>query len=164
MSESLERLARNQSLFREVNERLRYLADVNERIEYVAEGATEASRARVSNPECVSTIELTVVDYERVRSNPTWFGVTTTTTFQSERVVSRDDGFAVVEKLILEESCARPIPRSDGAEGSGEGTQRASQNRRAGGERDRLQPRGEGTSQAGAYATVRLAGGQPNVR
>ncbi len=33
MSESLERLARNQALFGEVNERIQYLAEVNERID-----------------------------------------------------------------------------------------------------------------------------------
>ena len=121
MSESLERLARNQSLFREVNERIRYLADVNERIEYVAEGATSEFVCECSNPECISTIELTVVEYERVRSNPTWFVIKTDHDLaQSERVVSRDDGFAVVEKLILEEYMRETDPRSDGAEGSGE--------------------------------------------
>ena len=121
MSESLERLARNQSLFREVNERIRYLADVNERIEYVAEGATSEFVCECSNPECISTIELTVVEYERVRSNPTWFVIKTDHDLaQSERVVSRDDGYAVVEKLILEEYMRETDPRSDGAEGSGE--------------------------------------------
>ena len=121
MSESLERLARNQSLFREVNERIRYLADVNERIEYVAEGATSEFVCECSNPECISTIDLTVVEYERVRSNPTWFVIKTDHDLaQSERVVSRDDGYAVVEKLILEEYMRETDPRSDGAEGSGE--------------------------------------------
>lgn len=120
MSESLERLARNQSLFRDVNERIRYLADVNERIEYDAEGATSEFVCECSNPECISTIELTVVEYERVRSNPTWFVIKTDDLAQSERVVSRDDGYAVVEKLILEEYMRETDPRSDGAEGSGD--------------------------------------------
>ena len=121
MSESLERLARNQSLFREVNERIRYLADVNERIEYVAEGATSEFVCECNNPKCISTIELTVVEYERVRSNPTWFVIKTDHDLgQSERVVSRDDGYAVVEKLILEEYMRETDARSDGAEGSGE--------------------------------------------
>ena len=34
MSESLERLARNQSRFRDLSERFEYLAEVNERIGY----------------------------------------------------------------------------------------------------------------------------------
>jgi hypothetical protein len=42
-----------------------------------------------------------------------------TTLVQIERVVSRDDGFAVVEKLILEEYMRESDPRSDGSEESG---------------------------------------------
>lgn len=120
MSESLERLARNQAIFREVNERIQYLAEVNERIGYSAEGATSEYACECSNTECISTIELTVVEYERVRSNPTWFVITPDHDLvQIERVVSRDDGFAVVEKLILEEYMRETDPRSDGSEESG---------------------------------------------
>ena len=120
MSESLGRLARNQSLFREVNERIQYLAEVNDRIGYVAEGATSEFVCECSNTECISTIELTVVEYERVRSNPTWFVIKADHDLaQGERVVSRDDGFAVVERLILEEHMSETDPRSDGAAGSG---------------------------------------------
>ena len=120
MSESLERLARNQTLFREVNERIQYLGEVNERIGYSAEGATSEFVCECSNPECISTIELTVVEYERVRSNPTWFVIKPDHDLaQIERVVSRDDGFAVVERLILEEYMQETDPRSDGSEESG---------------------------------------------
>ena len=120
MSESLERLARNQSLFREVNERIQYLGEVNASIGYVAEGATSKFACECSNTECISTIELTVVEYERVRSNPTWFAIKPDHDLaQTERVVSRDDGYAVVEKLILEEYMRESDSRSDGAEGSG---------------------------------------------
>jgi hypothetical protein len=120
MSESLERLARNQSLSREVNERIEYLAEVNERIGYSAEGATSEFACECSNTECISTIELTVVEYERVRSNPTWFAIKPDHDLaQIEKVVSRDDGYAVVEKLILEEYMQETDPRSDGSEESG---------------------------------------------
>ena len=120
MSESLERLARNQSLFTEVTERVEYLAEVNERIGYSAEAARSEFACECSNTECISTIELTVVEYERVRSNPTWFVIKPDHDLaQVERVVSRDDGFAVVEKLILEEYMREMDPRSDGSEESG---------------------------------------------
>ncbi len=116
MSESLERLARNQSLFREVNERIQYLGEVNERIGYSAEGATSEFVCECSSTECISTIELTVVEYERVRSNPTWFVIKPDHDLaQIERVVSRDDGFAVVERLILEEYMQETDPRSERA-------------------------------------------------
>ena len=114
---SLERLAHNQTLFREVNERIQYLGEVNERIGYSAEGATSEFVCECSSTECISTIELTVVEYERVRSNPTWFVIKPDHDLaQIERVVSRDDGFAVVERLILEEYMQETNPRSDGSE------------------------------------------------
>ena len=120
MSESLERLARNQSRFRDLSERFEYLAEVNERIGYLAEGSTSEFVCECSTTECISTIELTVVEYERVRSNPTWFVIKPDhDVAQTERVVSRDDGYAVVEKLILEEYLQATDPRSDGSEESG---------------------------------------------
>ena len=113
---SLERLARNQTLFREVNERIQYLGEVNERIGYSAEGATSEFVCECSSTECISTIELTVVEYKRVRSNPTWFVIKPDHDLaQIERVVSRDDGFAVVERLILEEYMQETNPRSERA-------------------------------------------------
>jgi hypothetical protein len=112
MLESFERLARNQSLFREVNARIQYLAEVNERIDYFAEGAANEFVCECSNTECISTVELTVAEYERVRSNPTWFVIKPDhDVAQIERVVSLDDGFAVVERLILEESLEAADPR-----------------------------------------------------
>ena len=87
-----------------MSERFEYLAEVNERIGYLAEGSTSEFVCECGTPECISTIELTVVEYERVRSNPTWFVITPDhDVAQTERLVSRDDGYAVVEKLILEE-------------------------------------------------------------
>ena len=120
MSESLDRLARNQSRFSELSERFEYLAEVNERIGYSAESSTSEFVCECSNTECISTIELTIVEYERVRSNPTWFVIKPDHDLaQTERVVSRDDGYAVVEKLILEEYMQATDPRSDDSEESG---------------------------------------------
>ena len=105
MPESLERLARNQALFREINERIETIAGDTEAVEFVCE---------CSNPDCISTIELNVGVYERVRSNATWFVVKPDHDIpQIERVVSRDDGYAVVEKLIAEEYMEATDPRSD---------------------------------------------------
>ena len=101
-----------------MNERIQYLGEVNERIGYSAEGATSEYVCECSNTECISTIELTVVEYERVRSNPTWFVIKADDVAQTERVVSRDDGYAVVEKLILEDYMRESDPPSDGPEGS----------------------------------------------
>jgi hypothetical protein len=67
MSEPRERLARNQTLFREVNERIETTGGDNEVVEFLC--------------ECSDANDLP----------------------QIERVISQDDGYMVVEKLILEE-------------------------------------------------------------
>ena len=113
MSESLERLAHNQSVFSEVSERIENLAEVNERIGYLAEDATSEFVCECSNLECTETIELNLKAYERVRSNPTWFVIKPGhDSFQIARIISQDDGYTVVEKLILEEWRSR-IPGTD---------------------------------------------------
>jgi hypothetical protein len=102
-----------------VNERIEYLAEVNERIGYPAEGARIEFVCECSNPECIETIELNFKAYERIRSNPTWFLIKHDHDIsQIERVISRDDGYAVVEKLIAQEYLEETDPRFDGAEGS----------------------------------------------
>jgi hypothetical protein len=110
MSESLERLARNQTLFREVNERIETIAGDNDAAEFLCE---------CSNTDCSSTIELSRSEYERVRSNSSWFVIKLDHDIaQIERVVSQDDGYAVVEKLIAEEYLQQTDPRADSSEGS----------------------------------------------
>jgi hypothetical protein len=64
MSASLERLARNQALFREVNERIEATAGNNTKIEFVCE---------CSDTECIETIDLRLTDYEQIRANPLRF-------------------------------------------------------------------------------------------
>jgi hypothetical protein len=108
MSESLERLAHNESLFREVNERIETKAGGNEVVEFLCE---------CTNTDCADTIELKLSEYERVRSNATWFLIKPDHHVpQVERVVSRDDGYAVVEKLIGVEYLEVTDPRSDEAQ------------------------------------------------
>jgi hypothetical protein len=65
-----ERLGRNEGLFRQVNERLRELGEdfsiVAERADFVCECGDET---------CVDQIQLTLEEYERVRSDSRWFVV-----------------------------------------------------------------------------------------
>ena len=111
MSESLERLARNQALLRKVNERIEENADDSDAVVF----ACECSRT-----ECMSTVELSVAEYERVRSNSTWFLVKPGHDIpQIERVISRDDGYVVVEKLVAQDDLEASDPRSEEAEGHG---------------------------------------------
>jgi hypothetical protein len=103
MSESLERLAHNQTLFREVNERIETIAGDNEVVEFLCE---------CSNTDCTDTIVLNLSEYERVRSNATWFLIKPDHDIrQVERVISRADGYAVVEKLIAVEYMEVTHPR-----------------------------------------------------
>ena len=70
-----------------------------------------------SNTDCADTIELEVSEYERVRSNATWFVIKLDHDIpQVERVISRDDGYAVVEKLIGVDYMEVSDPRSDEAD------------------------------------------------
>ena len=105
MSESLERLARNQALLREVNERIEKRADDDDAVVFACE---------CSNTECMSTLELSVAEYERVRSNPLWFLVKLNHDIpQIERVISRSDGYVVVEKLVAQEHLEETDARSN---------------------------------------------------
>ena len=93
MSVSLERLARRQTLFREVNERIEELADSTDKsMEILCE---------CSDTECLATLEVGKEDYERVRSVPTWFAIERGHEIpEIERVVEEFDGYAVVEKIV----------------------------------------------------------------
>ena len=104
MSDSLERLARNESLFREVNERIEDVAGENDAVEFVCE---------CSDKECVSTVALKLADYERIRSNSTWFFVKTGHNMpEIERVISEEAGYAIVEKLVATEFSEEVDPRN----------------------------------------------------
>jgi hypothetical protein len=89
-----ERLAQNEVLFRQVNERLK---DVSERLgtadsgpEFVCECADET---------CTERIRLSLGEYERLRANPRRFVVIAGHVApELERVVADRGGYRVVEK------------------------------------------------------------------
>jgi hypothetical protein len=93
-----ERRARNEALFREVNERIEEITtDLSEdgghveRIKFVC----ECGRDR-----CTELLEATRDEYEAVRSNPRRFLVLPGHEHtDTARVVERNSGFCVVEKL-----------------------------------------------------------------
>jgi len=91
--ERLVLLARNQTLFREVNERVERLARVfgaDAPITFVCE---------CSDTECAAHIELTTDEYEHVRSVPTWFAIATGHEIgEIEDVVAANGRYAIVEK------------------------------------------------------------------
>lgn len=88
------RAARNQSLFREVNERVESLVhefDPGERINFICECA---------NSDCKRHIEMTMQEYETVRLNSTHFAISSGHDAGAvDAVVARYDRFWIVEKL-----------------------------------------------------------------
>lgn len=88
------RLAKNEVLFR----------DVNERIEQAAEDASFSGPmvfvCECGNAQCAETIEVTLAEYEAARSQPTLFLVVPGHELgEITRVLDQNERFAVVEKV-----------------------------------------------------------------
>ena len=88
-----ERAARNEALFREVNEQVRTLSasqpSAPEALLIICECSDETCTERVSLPVAV---------YESVRADPRRFVVMPGHDNDFERIVDRSDGYAIVEK------------------------------------------------------------------
>ena len=109
MELSTKRLARNQTLFREVNERVN---DLRRSTVSFAEFVCECS-----DPGCTKSLSVAAGEYEAVRSNPKRFMVARGHEIREvERVVFDNDRFLVVEKTVETEFMAESDPRSS-AEG-----------------------------------------------
>lgn len=88
--------AKDQSLFREVNERLRDLNEAFEAITREAEFICECA-----NRDCIEHVPMTLAEYEQVRSVPTHFVVLPDEHHvfpEAEVIVAERDGYYVVEK------------------------------------------------------------------
>jgi hypothetical protein len=102
----------NESLFREVNERLADRADGrgSESFEIVCE---------CDHEECTNRIAISVADYETVRARPTDFIVLADHVDPTcERVIASREGFEVVEKFGEAAEVARIANPRNGAEDS----------------------------------------------
>ncbi|MFL5920876.1 MAG: hypothetical protein ACJ75Q_13695 [Gaiellaceae bacterium] len=92
-----ERLAGNEALFREVNERVAEVAEDFVEIETTADPVEfncECVRAA-----CTEQISMTLVEYEAIRAVPTRFAVVAGHELpEIERVVERHPSYVVVEK------------------------------------------------------------------
>ena len=104
-TERLARLARNQTLFREVNERLNEIvAPTVSFREFVCE---------CSEPSCTKSLAVANGEYEAVRSNPKLFMVARGHELREvERVLFDNDRFLTVEKTVETEFMAESDPRS----------------------------------------------------
>jgi hypothetical protein len=104
-----DRLARNETLFREVNERIEEIRSPEEdQIDFLCECGVE---------ECKDAVRLTVVEYEKLRADPTTFAVVPGHSIEDiESVVVETERFHVVRKHPGEQDIARstdPRSRSD---------------------------------------------------
>jgi hypothetical protein len=97
--------ARNQALWREINERIKAVAETSGEVEFLCE---------CSRLECTETITLSMAEYERIRSSPTRFPVMVGHDFpEIESVLEASDGYAVVQKRgAAAEEVAKLDPRS----------------------------------------------------
>ena len=88
---SKDRIARNEAIFREVNERVADLMDSDARMtNFLCE---------CGNLDCVEEISLTDVEYTRLRSNPATFAVVPGHALEDvEEIVEKTDRFQIVEK------------------------------------------------------------------
>jgi hypothetical protein len=99
--------ARNQALWREVNERIGAVAETSRHMEFLCECA---------DLDCTETLNLTVAEYERLRSSPVRFPIAIGHDFcEVENVVEENERYGVVQKRgVTAEEAARLDPRSPG--------------------------------------------------
>jgi len=94
MDERAERLARNELLYRNVNERLKELGEGFSGVAKTAVFVCECGLV-----ECTERVSLTLAEYEEVRSEPTHFAVKLGHEMpEMEDVIVENDRFAVVGK------------------------------------------------------------------
>jgi hypothetical protein len=105
-----DRMARNETLIRQVNERVKDVSDVfagldPSPVDFVCE---------CGNADCTEPVSLTLGEYERVRSVPTHFFVVPDHVIPGvEAIVREGDGYVIVEKVADEAHVAKETdPRS----------------------------------------------------
>jgi uncharacterized glyoxalase superfamily metalloenzyme YdcJ len=99
-----DRLARNEALFRNVNERVRELAG-----SFASSAAQEpvAFVCECGSADCAASVELTIGEYERVRADPAQFVVVSGhESPHVERVVERHEHYDIVRKHVEEAQIA----------------------------------------------------------
>lgn len=103
-----ERAARNEALFREVNEQVRDLAET------FRDGADATFVCECSDADCTEHVRLSLATYESIRADPRRFVLRPGHESDVERVVEQADGYTVVEKEGLAgRIAARTDPRSE---------------------------------------------------
>lgn len=94
-----ERIARNETLFREVNERVKELVPSEGGIDFICE---------CGNEECIEQVRLTADEYEHVRADPIAFFLKPGhETPGVEEVVDGNERYLLVRKRVEEREIAR---------------------------------------------------------
>ena len=97
MDSRQQRAAKNEALFRQVNERIE---EVNDEL---GERGESDFLCECGDDDCTAPIRLTLAEYEAVRSIPTHFAIAKGhEVIDVEKVINETDRFTVVEKLAGE--------------------------------------------------------------
>jgi hypothetical protein len=116
MEERLEPRARNESLLREVNDRIEELSENVEAQGIAPEGGLIQFHCECGRDGCGERVRMTVAEYEHVRADNDRFAVAPGhETPAMEAVVESNDRFVVVDKLPE----AEPLVGADGKPRSG---------------------------------------------
>lgn len=99
MTDRKDRIVRNETLFREVNERVKELVPSEGGIDFICECGYE---------ECIDQVPLTAEEYERVRADPVQFFVKPGHQIADvEKVVEANERYLLVRKHVEERVIAR---------------------------------------------------------
>jgi hypothetical protein len=116
MEERLEPRARNESLLREVNDRIEELSENVEAQGIAPEGGLIEFHCECGRDGCTERVRMTVAEYEHVRADNDRFAlVPGHQTPEMEAVVESNERFVVVDKLPE----AEPLVGADGQPRSG---------------------------------------------
>jgi hypothetical protein len=116
MDERLERQARNEALIREVNERIEQVDKAAEEASLAPEEAFFEFLCECGGDDgdmtCVEHVQMTIEEYESVRSQDDRFAVYPGHEKEPlERVVARNERFVVVDKRPVAEPFVKDDPR-----------------------------------------------------
>jgi hypothetical protein len=107
------RMATNEALLREVNERIH---EVGETLNVLPDGELLDFRCECGRPECDGSVSMAAAEYEHVRSDNDRFALVPGHEDEEiERVVERSERYIVVDKLPQ----AEPYVGADGKPDSG---------------------------------------------
>ena len=116
MKERLARQARNEALFREVNDRIEEISEDVEKQGIAPEGGLVEFHCECGRDGCSERVRMTVAQYEQVRADNDRFALFPGHESEEiETVVERGERFVVVDKLPE----AEPLVGADGAPSSG---------------------------------------------